>query len=91
VTGVTTNLQTPGDRSGLSVKSIAGAGNVSNAIPYTFSLPLLSGVIGINASKMLPVGKLHAPIRVEMYLSANDDAIYAGLAGVGAVWQIVNV
>ena len=91
VTGVTTNLQTPGDRSGFSPVSVAGAGNVGTAIPYTFSLPLLSGVIGINASKMLPVGKLHAPIRVELYLSPNDDAIYYGTAGAGAVWQIVNV
>jgi hypothetical protein len=40
---------------------------------------------------MLPVGKLNNPIHVEMYWAANDDAIYYGLAGVGALWQIVNV
>jgi hypothetical protein len=40
---------------------------------------------------MLPVGKLASPLRVEMFLSANDDAIYYGLAGAGAQWQIVNV
>ena len=84
-------LSVPGDRSGLSCASVAVAAGIGTAIPYTFSLPLLSGVIGINASKMLPVGKLNSPIRVEMYLSANDDAIYYGTAAAGAVWQIVNV
>jgi hypothetical protein len=89
--GATTQPQVAGDRSGLSVTAANGAGAIGGAIPYTFSLPLLSGIIGINASKMLPVGKLHAPIRVEMYLSANDDAIYYGTGGLGAIWQIVNV
>ena len=90
VTATTANLQIPGDRSGLTCASVATAAGIGTAIPYTFSLPLLSGVIGINASKMLPVGKLNSPIRVEMYLSANDDAIYYGTAA-GAVWQLVNV
>jgi hypothetical protein len=40
---------------------------------------------------MLPIGQLSAPIRMEFYLSSNDDAIYAGLAGAGALWQLVNV
>ena len=86
--GVNSTIQTPGDRSGFSPVATT---TFTTAIPYTFSLPLLSGIIGINASKMLPVGKLTSPIRVEMYLSANDDAIYYGTAGTGAQWQIVNV
>jgi hypothetical protein len=86
-----TTIISAGDRSGLSVASVAVAAGISTAIPYTFSLPLLSGVIGINASKMLPVGKLHNPIHVEMYWAANDDAIYYGQAGAGTIWQIVNV
>ena len=89
--GATTQPQVAGDRSGLSCAAVAVAGGIGTAIPYTFSLPLLSGIIGINASKMLPVGKLHAPIRVEMYLAANDDAIYYGLPAAGALWQILNV
>ena len=82
--------QTPGDRSGFSPASKV-LNSISTATPYTFSLPLLSGVIGINASKMLPVGRLTSPIRVELYLSSNDNAIYYGTAGSGAIWQIINV
>jgi hypothetical protein len=88
---VTTACQIPGDRSGLSISTVSTAAGINTAIPYTFSLPLLSGILGCNASKMLPVGKLASPIRVELYLSANDDAIYYGTAAAGAVWQIVNV
>lgn len=88
---LSTNVQTAGDRSGLAVASVATASGISSAIPYTFCLPMLSGVIGVNASKMLPVGKLASPIRVELYLSALDDAIYYGTTGAGANWQIVNV
>ena len=51
---------------------------------------MLSGVVGINASKKLPVGKLTSPIRMELYLADNDDAIYYGTAGVGCTWQITN-
>ena len=88
---LTVNTQVAGDRSGLAVASNTLA-NISTAIPYTFCLPLLSGVIGVNASKMIPIGKLNSPIRLEMFLSANDDAIYYGTAaGLAAIWQIVNV
>jgi len=89
--GVVTPLRVPGDRSGQSFASVTTAAGIGTAIPYTFSLPMLSGIIGVNASKMLPVGKLASPLRVELYLSANDDAIYYGTAGAGAAWQIVNV
>jgi hypothetical protein len=82
--------QLAGDRSGLSIASTTPA-NSATAIPYTFCLPLLSGVVGVNASKMLPIGQLSAPIRMEFYLSSNDDAIYYGVAGLGAIWQLVNV
>ena len=88
VASAVASTQVPGDRSGLVV---ASATALSAGIPYTFSLPLLSGVIGVNASKMLPVGKLNSPIRVELYLSALDDAIYYGTAAAGASWQIINV
>jgi hypothetical protein len=57
-------------------------------------LPLLSGVIGVigvNASKMLPIGKLSSPIRLEMYLAANDDAVCYQNSGAGLVWQVINV
>ena len=47
--------------------------------------------MGINASKMLPVGKLTSPIRMELYLANNDDAVYYGTAGAGCQWQISNV
>ena len=80
--------QVPGDRSG---QSCAANTDINAAIPYTFSLPLLSGIVGVNASKMLPVGKMTSPLRVELYLAAKDDAIYYGTAGLGANWQIINV
>ena len=78
----------PGDRSG---QGIATATTLAGAIPYTFCLPVLSGVVGVNASKMLPLGKLTSPIRLEFYTAAKDDAIYYGTNGTGADWQIINV
>ena len=90
VTSATVEVQRAGDRSGLSITAGAAAGGLAACIPYTFCLPVLSGVIGVNASKMLPVGKMNAPLRCEFYLANNDDAIVAGTAGVGAAWQIVN-
>lgn len=84
-----TIIQVPGDRSGLS---LATTNNISTANLYTFSLPVLSGVIGVNASKMIPLGQLSAPIRTEWFLSQNDDAIYYGTAaGANTYWQISNV
>ena len=86
-------LRQAGDRSGQTFPSVnlGAPALISTGIPYTFCLPMLSGVIGVNASKMLPVGKLASPLRVELYLSANDDAIYYGTAAAGAVWQLINV
>ena len=81
-------IQVPGDRSGISFITDTA---YSTTTPYTFCLPLLSGVVGVNASKMIPVGALNSPIRLEMTLSSNDDAIYYGTAGAGATWQLVNV
>jgi len=78
---------TPGDRSGLPMATTIA---VADAIPYTFCLPVLSGVVGVNSSKMLPVGQIVNPIRCEFYLSALNDAIYAGGAAVAPTWQIVN-
>ena len=87
IPAVSSEVQRPGDRSGMGM---AGTTAIAGSIPYTFCLPVLSGVVGVNASKMMPVGKLNAPIRCEFYLAANDDAIYYG-AGAGATtWQIVN-
>lgn len=80
---------TPGDRSG---QPIATDTSFDTAVPYTFCLPILSGVIGTGGSgKMLPLGKLSSPIRIEFYTAENDDAIYYGTSGVGAKWQITNV
>jgi hypothetical protein len=52
---------------------------------------MLSGVIGVNSSKMLPMGQLHNPIHIEIFWAANDDAVYYSLAGAGCVWQIIGV
>ena len=79
---------TPGDRSG---QSIATDTSFDAAVPYTFCLPVLSGVVGVNSSKMLPLGKLSSPIRLEFYTAENDDAIYYGTSGAGAKWQLSNV
>ena len=83
--------QTAGDRSGMSLASVATASGISTAIPYCFTLPFFNGVIGVNASKCMPVGLLNSPIRIEAYLANLDDAIYYGTAAAGANWQIVNV
>jgi len=85
---VTQVWQVPGDRTGLQLATNTA---YTTTPTYTFSLPLLSAVVGVNAGKMIPVGKLASPIRLEFYLSNNDDAIYFGTAGAGAVWQLINV
>ena len=88
---VSVEVQRAGDRSGMSMAAVVPAGaGYTLAIPYTFCLPLVSGVVGINSSKMLPVGKLNAPIRCEFYLAGNDDAVYYGTGGAGCTWYIVN-
>lgn len=87
----TVPVQVPGDRSGMALTSVTPGTGISTATCATFCLPLLSGVVGVNSSKMLPVGKLFNPVRMEFYLSSNDDAIYYGNSGAGALWQIVNV
>ena len=79
---------TAGDRNGMSLSTTTA---IANSPAYTFSLPILSGVVGVNASKMLPVGKLNAPIRCEFYLSSNDDALFYGTAGAGCTWLLVYV
>jgi hypothetical protein len=84
-------VQQAGDRSGMSLSSVISTAGISSAIPYVFTLPFLSGVIGVNSSKMIPVGKLHNPIHIEIYWAANDDAIYYGTAAAGTVWQICGV
>jgi hypothetical protein len=86
-------VQIPGNRSVMSLATVTVAnGNIATAPIYNFTLPILSGIIGINSSKFLPLDKLSAgPIRVEMFTSANDDAIYYGTPAAGAVWQLVNV
>ena len=83
--------QVPGDRSGLSIPTVSTASGINSAVPVTFCLPMLSGVIGVNASKMLPTGLLNAPIRIELFLSQNDDAMYYGTSAAGLQWQLVNV
>ena len=87
----TATTQTPGDRSGLALRAILGVGNINTAYCQTFCLPLMSGVVGVSASKMIPVGNLRAPISLQIYTAANDDAIYYATPGAGATWQIVNV
>jgi len=84
-------VQIAGDRSGMSLASVATASGISTAIPYVFTLPFFNSVIGVNASKMLPVGKLNSPVRLEVYWENNDNSIYYGSAGAGALWQLVNV
>ena len=87
------NVQVAGDRSGqsLAAPALVGGQIPAGAIAYTFCLPVLSGVVGVNASKMLPVGQIVNPIRCEFYLANQNDAIYAGTTATGATWQLVNV
>ena len=89
--GASNACQSMGDRSGLMLNAAAIAGGLGAALPQTFCLPLMSGIVGVNASKMIPVGSLRAPISLQIYTAANDDAIFYGLLGVGATWQIINV
>lgn len=86
--GVQTQTQQSGDRSGMQLASTT---SINTSIPYNFCLPLLNGIVGVNNSKMLPIGKLNAPIRLDLYLANNDDAVVYGSAGAGCIWQIVNV
>ena len=86
---ICTNPQVPGDRSGCLLSGVTGA--INTALPITFCLPLMSGIIGVNASKMIPVGSLRAPISLQLYTAANDDAVMYMTAGAGCTWQIINV
>ena len=87
----TTPVQIPGDRSGIGLNSVTIAAGINTAQAFCFCLPLMSGVVGVNASKMIPVGSLRAPISLQLYTSANDDAVCYTLPAVGCIWQIVNV
>ncbi len=40
---------------------------------------------------MFPISQLTAPLRLEILLSANDDAIVYYTAGSGATWTLVNM
>jgi hypothetical protein len=79
--------QIEGDRSGMS---LAGTTTIGTSPCYTFTLPILSGIIGANSSKMLPLSALKAPLRIELFLAAADDALYSGTSGAGCTYQIVN-
>jgi hypothetical protein len=85
--GGVVNVVSAGDRSGLPVASTTA---IAGSVPYTFTLPVLSGVVGVNASKMIPLKDLTGTINLQFFLAANDDAIYYGTAGAGATWQILN-
>jgi hypothetical protein len=50
-----------------------------------------NSILGANASKMLPISAVGSPVRLEYFLSANDDAIYYGTSAAGTVCQMVNV
>ena len=85
-------IQYMGDRSGLLLNSVVGGANaLGTALPQTFCLPLMSGIVGVNASKMIPVGSLRAPISLQIYTAQTDDAVMSGYAARGLVWQIINV
>ena len=86
-----TPVQMSGDRSGLGLNSVTVAAGINTAIAQCFCLPLMSGVVGVNASKMIPVGSLRAPISLQLYTAANDDAVCYSVSGGGCIWQIVNV
>lgn len=70
--GASNACQTMGDRSGLMLNSVATVDGINAALPQTFCLPMMSGIIGVNASKMIPVGSLRAPISLQIYTAAND-------------------
>jgi hypothetical protein len=80
--------QTDGDRTGLSIATTTA---IATSPVYNFCLPIMSGIIGANSPKTLPISALGSPFRVEYFLSANDDAIFYCLGGAGAVWQMMNV
>jgi hypothetical protein len=80
---------TEGLRSGMSITTVATATGISNAPVYTFCLPILSGIIGANASKLLNVGDLAVPLHIDILLATLDDAIVSQVAE--SNWQIVNL
>ena len=80
----------PGDRTGLPVTTVATASGIATAVPYIFTLPILSAVVGVNASKMINLKDLTGTINLQFFLATNDDAIFYGTTGAGATWQISN-
>jgi hypothetical protein len=74
------------------INSTGVTGTVLSTSPvYTFSLPILSGIIGANCPKLFSVSALGNPVHAEFTLSQNDDAIYYGTSGAVATWQLVNI
>ena len=85
-------VQYPGDRTGLSVTALSSStSTISQSPAYHFALPILSGVVGVNASKMIPLKDLTAPINLQFTLSQNDDAVVYGVTATGVTWQLVSV
>jgi hypothetical protein len=58
-TGTSLVFQEAGDKSGLALTT---ATTFAGAPIYSFALPLCSGIIGSNASKMFPISQLTAPL-----------------------------
>jgi len=89
LTGIDTtgyNVCMAGDRSGLAIETTTA---LSTSPAYTFCLPLLSGSIGINASKMIPIELLNNPMEIQIYFAALNDAFCCGTSGLD--WEITNV
>ena len=83
--------QTEGDRSGQSIATGTTVLGLNAAPIYNFCLPLMSGVIGANCSKMFPIGALSGSgIKLEFTTASIADAFYAGAGAVGLNYQIVN-
>jgi hypothetical protein len=63
-------------------------GNIANS-QQTFCIPILSGIVGLGADKMLPIGLLHDDIRLEFTLESNTIGMVFQNASTTA-WSIVD-
>ena len=66
-----------------------GNATAANAQRLTFTMPLLSGTVGLGADKFVPIGALSDDIRLEFTFEANDAAV-CYVSGTNGTWTITN-
>jgi hypothetical protein len=71
--------------------SYISTASVATSQLLTVCMPVISGVFGLTADKMLPIGKLNDDIRLEFTFEQNNAAVVYGTLTPTAGWTITDV